>query len=159
VQLRRPAPQPHIQRPVRPEGMLRFDFEPELCVPVQGLMLHPGIGRDILGRPWHDHPQVPQQRRIAIATQLRKRRLAPLRGPQHHLGPIADHRPEYRQPSRPPAAVLTILVPARRARPWPAGAPLRLPIAPAPDNGRKGSHFRNCDGPAGPVRPEGAAGV
>jgi hypothetical protein len=35
VQLRRAAPQPHIQRPVRPEGVLRFDFEPELGVPLK----------------------------------------------------------------------------------------------------------------------------
>src|SRR5450755_3095236 len=34
MQLCRAAPQPHIQRPVWPEGVLRFDFEPELCVPV-----------------------------------------------------------------------------------------------------------------------------
>src|SRR5690242_2371444 len=33
VQLRRAAPQPHIQRPVRPERVLRFDFEPEPGVP------------------------------------------------------------------------------------------------------------------------------
>jgi hypothetical protein len=33
VQLRRAAPQPHIQRPVCPEGVLRFDFEPEPGVP------------------------------------------------------------------------------------------------------------------------------
>jgi len=32
VQLRRAAPQPHIQRPVWPKGVLRFDFEPELGV-------------------------------------------------------------------------------------------------------------------------------
>jgi hypothetical protein len=34
MQLRRAAPQLHIQRPVWPEGVLGFDFEPELCVPV-----------------------------------------------------------------------------------------------------------------------------
>jgi hypothetical protein len=34
MQLRRATPQPHIQRPVRREGVLRFDFEPELCIPV-----------------------------------------------------------------------------------------------------------------------------
>ena len=34
MQLRRAAPQPHIQRPVWPEGVLRFDFKPELGVPV-----------------------------------------------------------------------------------------------------------------------------
>ena len=33
VQLRRAAPQPHIQRPVWPEGVLRFDVEPEPGVP------------------------------------------------------------------------------------------------------------------------------
>jgi hypothetical protein len=37
IQLGRAAPQPHIQRPVWPEGVLRFDFEPELCVPVNAL--------------------------------------------------------------------------------------------------------------------------
>jgi hypothetical protein len=36
AQLRRAAPQPHIQRPVRPEDVLRFDFEPELGVPLTG---------------------------------------------------------------------------------------------------------------------------
>jgi len=34
VQLRRAATQPHIQRPIWPEGVLRFDFESELCIPV-----------------------------------------------------------------------------------------------------------------------------
>ena len=34
VQLRRAAPQPHIQRPVWPEDVLRFHFEPELGVPL-----------------------------------------------------------------------------------------------------------------------------
>jgi hypothetical protein len=34
VQLRRAAPQPHIQWPVCPEGVLRFDFEPEPGVPL-----------------------------------------------------------------------------------------------------------------------------
>ena len=32
VQLRRAAPQPHIQWPVWPEGVLGFDFEPELGI-------------------------------------------------------------------------------------------------------------------------------
>ena len=34
VQLRGAAPQPYIQRPAWPEGVLGFDFEPELDVPL-----------------------------------------------------------------------------------------------------------------------------
>jgi hypothetical protein len=67
--------------------------------------LHPGLGRDVLRCIRRDHPQIAQQRRIAVPPQPRERRLAALlRGDQDRRKSVADHSAEYRQPGHPAAA-------------------------------------------------------